>query len=128
LAGGRLPKFASDFLNFELPDVPTCLVLAVRMPGTSGLELQEHLVRLNMGLPILLMTAFGDVSMSVEGMKAGAIDFLTKPVRDQDLLDAVAAAIRVGQDAARGPRGLLSCRSPEGAHLIMTHCPGAQAG
>jgi FixJ family two-component response regulator len=93
-----LHQSASEFLNFKLPDAPTCLVLDVRMPGTSGLELQEYLNRLNMGLPVILMTAFGDISMSVKGMKAGAIDFLTKPVRDQDLLDAVAAAIRADQE------------------------------
>src|ERR1700677_3876116 len=74
-----------------------CLVLDVRLPGTSGLELQAHLTGLNVGLPIILMTGFGDIPMSVKGMKVGAVDFLTKPVRDQDLLDAVAAAIQVDQ-------------------------------
>jgi FixJ family two-component response regulator len=89
---------ASEFLEVELPDTPACLVLDVRLPGTSGLELQEYLTRLNIRLPIILMTGFGDIVMSVKGMKAGAVDFLTKPVRDQDLLDAVAAAIRMDQD------------------------------
>jgi FixJ family two-component response regulator len=93
-----LHQSASDFLNVEVPDAPTCLVLDVRMPGTSGLELQAYLNRLNVGLPVILMTAFGDIIMSVKGMKAGAIDFLTKPIRDQDLLDAVAAAIRADQE------------------------------
>ena len=89
---------ASEFLDVERPDTPACLVLDVRLPGTSGLELQEYMKQLNIGLPIILMTAFGDIPMSVKGMKAGAIDFLTKPIRDQDLLDAVAAAIRTDQD------------------------------
>jgi FixJ family two-component response regulator len=85
---------ASDFLKSELPDVPACLVLDVRLPGTSGLELQEYLTSINVGLPVILMTGFGDIPMSVRAMKLGAVDFLTKPIRDQDLLDAVATAIR----------------------------------
>jgi FixJ family two-component response regulator len=89
---------ASEFLKVELPDTPACLVLDVRLPGTSGLELQEYLTRINIRLPVILMTGHGDIPMSVKGMKAGAVDFLTKPIRDQDLLDAVAAAIRMDQD------------------------------
>jgi FixJ family two-component response regulator len=85
---------ASDFLKAKLADAPACLVLDVRLPGTSGLELQEYLTKINVGIPVILMTAFGDIPMSVRGMKLGAVDFLTKPIRDQDLLDAVAAAIR----------------------------------
>jgi FixJ family two-component response regulator len=88
---------ASEFLKVELPDAPACLVLDVRLPGTSGLELQEYLTRINIGLPVILMTGHGDIPMTVKGMKAGAVDFLTKPIRDQDLLDAVAAAIRMDQ-------------------------------
>jgi FixJ family two-component response regulator len=88
---------ASDFLKVELADAPACLVLDVRLPGTSGLELQEYLTRIDIRLPVILMTGFGDIPMSVKGMKAGAVDFLTKPIRDQDLLDAVAAAIRMDQ-------------------------------
>jgi FixJ family two-component response regulator len=89
---------ASDFLKAELPDAPSCLVLDVRLPGTSGLELQEYLASVNLRLPIILMSGFGDIPMSVRAMKLGAVDFLTKPIRDQDLLDAVAAAIRMDQD------------------------------
>ncbi|MDN4985596.1 response regulator [Bradyrhizobium sp. WYCCWR 13022] len=85
---------AADFLKVELSDAPACLVLDVRLPGTSGLELQEYLTKINVGIPVILMTAFGDIPMSVRGMKLGAVDFLTKPIRDQDLLDAVTAAIR----------------------------------
>jgi len=88
---------AAEFLKVELPDAPGCLVLDVRLPGTSGLELQENLTRINIGLPVILMTGHGDIPMTVKGMKAGAIDFLTKPIRDQDLLDAVAAATRMDQ-------------------------------
>jgi FixJ family two-component response regulator len=89
---------ASDFLKVELPDAPACLVLDVRLPGTSGLDLQAHLASINVGLPVILMTGHGDIPMTVRAMKLGAVDFLTKPIRDQDLLDAVAAAIRKDQD------------------------------
>jgi FixJ family two-component response regulator len=88
---------ASEFLDVELPDAPACMVLDIRLPGTSGLEFQEYLTRVNIRLPVILMTGFGDIPMSVKGMKAGAVDFLTKPIRDQDLLDAVAVAIRMDQ-------------------------------
>ena len=89
---------ASDFLRVELPDVPACLVLDVRLPGTSGLELQAYLAGINVGLPVILMTGYGDIPMSVRAMKLGAVDFLTKPIRNQDLLDAVAVAIRKDGD------------------------------
>jgi FixJ family two-component response regulator len=89
---------ASEFLQVEFPDAPACLVLDVRLPGTSGLELQEYLRRIDIRLPVILMTGFGDIPMSVKGMKAGAVDFLTKPIRDQDLLDAVTTAIRMDRD------------------------------
>jgi FixJ family two-component response regulator len=89
---------ASDFLKVELPDVPACLVLDVRLPGTSGLELQAYLAGINVGLPVILMTGYGDIPMSVRAMKLGAVDFLTKPIRNQDLLDAVAVAIRKDGD------------------------------
>jgi FixJ family two-component response regulator len=88
---------AAEFLKVELPDAPACLVLDVRLPGTSGLELQEYLTRVDIRLPVILMTGFGDIPMSVKAMKAGAVDFLTKPIRDQDLLDVVAAAITFDQ-------------------------------
>jgi FixJ family two-component response regulator len=93
---------ASEFLDVELPDVPACLVLDVRLPGTSGLELQEYLTRINISMPVILMTGFGDIPMSVKGMKAGAVDFLTKPIRDQDLIDAVATAVRMDHDRRQG--------------------------
>lgn len=92
---------ASEFLKVELLDAPGCLVLDVRLPGTSGLELQEYLARINIRVPVILMTGHGDIPMSVRGMKAGAVDFLTKPIRHQDLIDAVATAIRIDQDRRR---------------------------
>jgi FixJ family two-component response regulator len=94
----RLYASASDFLKVELPDAPACLVLDVRLPGTSGLELQAYLASINAGLPVILMTGFGDIPMTVRAMKLGAVDFFTKPIRNQDLLDAVALAIRKDQD------------------------------
>ncbi|MEI9984080.1 MAG: response regulator [Aliidongia sp.] len=93
----KLYRSAAEFLKVDLPDAPACLVLDVRLPGTSGLELQQYLTRLDIRLPVILMTGFGDIPMSVKGMKAGAVDFLTKPIRDQDLLEAVAAAIQMDQ-------------------------------
>ncbi|MEI9988398.1 MAG: response regulator transcription factor [Rhizomicrobium sp.] len=84
---------AAELLEAALPNAPGCLVLDVRLPGVSGLDLQGDLAKLNIRLPIVFMTGHGDIPMSVRAMKAGAIDFLSKPFRDQDMLDAVAAAI-----------------------------------
>jgi len=83
--------FASiaDYLGFEPPDCPTCLVLDVRLPGRSGLDFQRDLAAENTELPIIFITGHGDIPMTVQAMKGGAIEFLTKPFRDQDLLDAV---------------------------------------
>ncbi|WGD32471.1 response regulator transcription factor [Ancylobacter sp. WKF20] len=90
---------AAEFLAAALPDVPRCLVLDIRLPGVSGLDFQSQLVRSGMHMPVIFMTGYGDIPMTVRAMKAGAVDFLTKPFRDQDILDAVAAAIE--QDKAR---------------------------
>ena len=89
-------------LHADLPERPGCLILDVRMPGTSGLDLQQRLVANGNTRPIIFLTGHGDIAMTVQAMKAGAIDFLTKPVRDQALLDAVTAAIEkdVAQRAA----------------------------
>jgi FixJ family two-component response regulator len=84
---------ASELLDAKLPDRPTCLVLDVRMPGMSGLDLQHHLADRGILTPIVFLTGHGDVEMSVQAMKEGAVDFLTKPVRDQTFLDAVSRAI-----------------------------------
>jgi FixJ family two-component response regulator len=89
----RLYESAAEFLASDFPVIPSCLLLDVRLPGTSGLDLQESLRRHGIEFPVILMTGFGDVQMSVRGMKAGALDFLTKPVRHQDVLDAVTLAV-----------------------------------
>ncbi|MDF7776424.1 response regulator transcription factor [Sphingomonas sp. AOB5] len=89
----------ADFLAAEREDAPGCLVLDVRMPGISGLDFQDRLDELGIMLPAILMSGHGDIPMSVRAMKAGAIDFLVKPFRDQDMLDAVAAAME--RDAKR---------------------------
>ena len=84
---------APELLQNKLPDVPACLVLDVRLPGLSGLDVQSELAKADIQIPIIFMTGHGDIPMSVKAMKAGAVDFLTKPFRDQDMLDAVGAAI-----------------------------------
>jgi FixJ family two-component response regulator len=95
----RLFASISDFLKSDLPDGPTCLVLDVRFPGQSGLELQRELAAADRGLPIVFITGHGDIPMSVQAMKSGAIEFLTKPFRDQDLLDAI--QLGLSRDRAR---------------------------
>jgi FixJ family two-component response regulator len=89
----------SEFLNADLSDGPTCLVLDIRMPGGSGLELQRDLAAANRQVPTIFITAHGDIPMTVQAMKGGAIEFLTKPFRDQDLLEAVQAGL--ARDRAR---------------------------
>lgn len=84
---------APEFLQSTLPDVPSCLVLDIRLPGPSGLDFQSELAKSNIHIPIIFVTGHGDIPMTVRAMKAGAIDFLSKPFRDQDMLDAVATAI-----------------------------------
>lgn len=93
--GLRTLTFASaqEFLDSELPDAPSCLVLDIRLPGVSGLDFQAQLIDANIAIPIIIMTGHGDIPMSVRAMKAGALDFITKPFRDQDMLDAVTQAI-----------------------------------
>jgi FixJ family two-component response regulator len=94
--------FASvpEFLQSDRPDAPACLVLDVRLPGKSGLDFQRDLAAENIRLPIIFITGHGDIPMSVQAMKAGAIEFLTKPIRDQDLLDS----IQLGLDRDRARR------------------------
>ncbi|MDQ7911933.1 response regulator transcription factor [Pseudomonas sp. 102515] len=90
---------AADFLDRARLDEPGCLVLDVRMPGMNGLDLQQALQRRGLALPIIFITGHGDIPMSVRAMKQGALEFLTKPFRDQDLLDAIDQALRKAQDA-----------------------------
>ena len=90
---------AEEFLAARPPDGPACLVLDVQMPGLSGLDLQRELVRTGHRLPIVFITGHGDIPMTVEAMKAGAVGFLTKPLRNQDLLDAVKEGISIDREA-----------------------------
>jgi FixJ family two-component response regulator len=89
----RLHSSVAEFVESQSPDVPTCLVLDVRLPGRSGLDFQRDLAAAKIKLPVVFMTGHGDIPMTVQAMKAGAIEFLTKPFRDQDFLDAVNAGI-----------------------------------
>jgi FixJ family two-component response regulator len=107
--GLRVGAFPSStkFLQHELPAVPSCLVLDVRLPRLSGFDLQAELRRLGVNIPVVFITGHGDIPMTVKAMKAGAVDFLTKPFRDQEMLDAVTAAL--DRDRKR--------RSEERSHL-----------
>jgi FixJ family two-component response regulator len=89
----KLFPSAAEFLQISLPEVPSCLVLDIRLPGLGGLEFQADLARANIQIPIVFMTGHGNIPMSVRAMKAGAVEFLSKPFRDQDMLDAVQLAI-----------------------------------
>lgn len=84
---------AAELLQKKLPEIPSCLVLDIRLPGVSGLDFQAQLARSGIRMPVIFMTGHGDIPMSVRAMKAGAVDFLTKPFRDQDMLDAVFSAL-----------------------------------
>jgi FixJ family two-component response regulator len=99
--GLQAEVFAStqEFLRSQRPDAPSCLVLDIRLPGISGLDFQRELAAANTFIPIIFITAHGDIPMTVRAMKAGAVEFLTKPFRDQDLLDAIHVALE--QDRAR---------------------------
>jgi FixJ family two-component response regulator len=114
----RLFGSATEFLQDAPSDAPGCLVLDVRLPGMSGLDFQNRLVAANAHIPIVFMTGHGDIPMSVRAMKAGAVDFLTKPFRDQDMLDAVTRAMeadrtrRSSQQASSGVRDSFARLSP----------------
>lgn len=90
---------AREFMEATLADTPACLILDVRMPGLSGLDFQQEMARLNIQVPVVFITAHGDIPMSVKAMKAGALEFLTKPFREQDLLDAI--SLGLGRDRER---------------------------
>jgi len=128
---------AADFLAFARPDLPSCLVLDVNMPGLSGIELQEQLAERDGDLPIVFMTGHGDIPMSVKAMKAGAVDFLPKPVNDEQLLLAVRQAIeshdQTKQQFAevaefRGRRKSLTAREREVMELVVTGLLNKQIG
>ena len=105
--------FASvpEFLKSKLPDGPSCLVLDVRLPGLSGLDFQSELNKLNIQIPIVFMTGHGDIPMTVRAMKGGAVDFLSKPFRDQDMLDAVQTAIERDRTRRQSATSTLKLRS-----------------
>jgi len=100
----------SDFLKSDPPDGPTCLVLDVRLPGQSGLDLQRELAAANRELPIIFITGHGDIPMSVQAMKGGAIEFLTKPFRDQELLDAIRLGLSRDRARRENEKGLDALR------------------
>jgi FixJ family two-component response regulator len=112
-AGFRIKPFdrASDFLASRWPKGPKCLVLDLRMPGLGGLELQRELAARGLTLPVIFLTGHGDVPSSVEAMKAGALDFLTKPVRGAALLEAVRTALEKDKSRLKGERDLESIRA-----------------
>ncbi|MCY1214403.1 Response regulator protein TmoT [compost metagenome] len=111
--GLRVGLFGSarEFINFSRPDSPSCLVLDVRLQGSSGLDFQNYLATANINLPIIFMTGYGDIPMTVRAMKAGAVDFLTKPVREQDLIDAVSVALARDTQRRESERGLEALRN-----------------
>jgi len=102
---------ASEMLQSKLPDVASCLVLDIRLPGLSGLDFQTELAKANIHIPIIFMTGHGDIPMSVRAMKGGAVDFLTKPFRDQDMLDAVVKAIERDRERREADRIVTDLRS-----------------
>jgi FixJ family two-component response regulator len=110
--GLRVELFGSahDFAQIKMPDVASCLVLDIRLPGVSGLDFQAELAEAGIRIPIIFMTGHGDIPMSVKAMKAGAIDFLTKPFRDQDILDAVIKAIERDQKRRDSEKGVSELR------------------
>jgi FixJ family two-component response regulator len=116
-----------DFLLHKVPDQPSCLILDIRLPGVSGLDFQTDLTAANIRIPVIFVTGHGDIPMTVQAMKAGAVDFLTKPFRDQDMLDAVLRAVdrdrkrRTSEKAALGLRAQfenLSAREREVMALV----------
>jgi FixJ family two-component response regulator len=102
---------AAQFLQAKLPDAPGCLVLDVRLPGLSGLDFQAEMAKAGIQIPVIFITGHGDIPMSVRAMKAGAIEFLTKPLREQDLLDAVQAGLQRDRTRREGAKSIAGLRS-----------------
>jgi FixJ family two-component response regulator len=126
---------AYEFLRSQRPNAPSCLALDIRLPGTSGLDLQRELLEANIHIPVIFITAHGDIPMTVRAMKAGAVEFLTKPFRDQDLLDAIHLALdrdhtRRVQEAEvtklRDRYELLTPREREVLPLVVSGLPSKQ--
>lgn len=111
--GMRAEVFGStaEFLQSELADVPSCLVLDVRLPGLSGLDFQSELVKAGIQIPIIFITGYGDIPMTVKAMKAGAIEFLAKPFREQDMLDAVRLGLERDRARRIGEKAVAEVRS-----------------
>jgi FixJ family two-component response regulator len=111
--GLRVELFGSaqEFAQIKIPDVASCLVLDIRLPGVSGLDFQAKLAEADIRIPIIFMTGHGDIPMSVQAMKAGAVDFLTKPFRDQDILDAVIRAIERDKSRRNSEKGVSQLRT-----------------
>jgi FixJ family two-component response regulator len=110
--GLRAETFEStqDFLRCQLPDGPKCLVLDVLLPGVSGLDFQNDLTRANIRIPIIFITGYGDIPMTVRAMKAGAVEFLTKPFQDEDLLKAIKQALELDSETRRQESEILALR------------------
>ena len=126
---------AQEFLRSKRPNAPSCLVLDVRLPGISGLDFQRELADANIHIPIIFITAHADIPMTVRAMKAGAVEFLTKPFRDQDLLDAIHLALERDHTGRlreaevtklRGRYELLTPREREVLPLVVSGLPGKQ--
>jgi len=123
--GLRVEVFGSsaDFLKAKIPDAAACLVLDIRLPGISGLDFQGELAKADIHIPVIFITGHGDIPMTVRAMKAGAVEFLTKPFRDQDLLDAVQIALE--RDRTRRAR---KGRFPRPARIRQPHRASAEPG
>ena len=130
--GLRAETFASaaDLLHGDLPDAPSCLVLDVRLPGLSGLDFQAELAKADMRLPVIFVTGHGDIPMTVRAMKAGAVEFLTKPFRDQDMIDAVQLALerdrerRAQEDSVAGLRARYDTLTPREQEVVVLVASG----
>ena len=101
----------AEFLSSDLPDVASCLVLDVRLPGVSGLDFQSELAKAKISVPIIFITGHGDIPMSVKAMKAGAVEFLTKPFRDQELLDAIGIALNLDRTRRENAKAVSNLRA-----------------